>query len=161
MSENIDIYIRPLCLEDAKTSYIWRNNPKIWEKTGSRPDREVTLEMEIEWIQRVIAEQSSRRFAICIAETGQYVGNIYLINVNFENKTAEQATFIGEIDYWGKGIASVARQLLSEYAKNELKLNKLVSRVREDNIASIKSNLKLGFEVVGSKEGFVNMERFL
>lgn len=158
MPKSYDVYIRPLRREDAEVSYKWRNNPKIWEMTGSKPDREVTLEIEVEWIERAMKESTSRRFAICLSSTRQYIGNIYLINIDFANKSAEQETFIGEVGYWGKGIASSARRLLSEYARRDLQLLKIVSRVREGNIASIQSNLKLGFVVVGSKDGFVHME---
>ena len=73
MLDDYEVYIRPLRREDAEVSYKWRNNPKIWEMTGSKPDREVTLKMELEWIDRVLQESNSRRFAICLSSTRQYI----------------------------------------------------------------------------------------
>ena len=32
------ITIRPLCVEDALTSYKWRNNPNIWKELKISPD---------------------------------------------------------------------------------------------------------------------------
>ena len=65
------ITIRPLCIEDALTSYKWRNNPNIWKYTGNKPDKVITPEIETEWIKKVLKNENERRFAI-IAD-GQYI----------------------------------------------------------------------------------------
>ena len=51
---NLAIYIRSLKREDALTSYKWRNNPLIWELTGSKPDIEITKEIELSWIDKIL-----------------------------------------------------------------------------------------------------------
>ena len=43
----MEIYIRPLRIEDALISYKWRNICEIWALTGSRPDIEITPELEL------------------------------------------------------------------------------------------------------------------
>ena len=72
----MQVYIRPLTLEDAKTSYKWRNNPKVWELTGSKPDKYITEEMETEWLKNVLQRKNEKRFAVCVKDTDQYIGNI-------------------------------------------------------------------------------------
>ena len=73
---NKEVYIRPLRLEDAQMSYQWRNSPKIWRHTLSKPDRHITVEMEAESLARILARQDEKRFAICLSENRAYIGNI-------------------------------------------------------------------------------------
>lgn len=86
------IKIRELVEKDAFISYKWRNNPLIWEYTGARPDRKVTLEMEMKWIKEVIQRNNEKRFAI-IADD-KYIENTYLTGI--ENNEAEFHIFIRE-----------------------------------------------------------------
>jgi len=45
------IVIRPLQHSDHLTSWKWRNDPDIWEFTGSRPDVFVDQATERKWIE--------------------------------------------------------------------------------------------------------------
>ena len=53
---NLAIYLRSL-KEDALTSYKWRNNPLIWKLTGSKPDIEITKEIELSWIDKILKKK--------------------------------------------------------------------------------------------------------
>ena len=48
----MEVKIRPLQDKDAYTSVVWRNIPEIWKMTGSSPDREITIEDELNWIKK-------------------------------------------------------------------------------------------------------------
>src|SRR5690606_12451832 len=111
-----DIELRYLVIEDAHTSYKWRNIPKIWELTLNSPDKYITLEDEIKWIEKVISENNSHRFAILYNKT--YVGNIQLTNI--ENNESYYGVFIGDTNYWSKGIAKTATKLILKFAFNTL-----------------------------------------
>ena len=76
-----EIYLRPLCEEDAKTSWHWRNDPRVWANTGSRPDREVTETMELDWIRKALSDPTRRNFAIVLKNGDRYVGNAYLTDI--------------------------------------------------------------------------------
>jgi RimJ/RimL family protein N-acetyltransferase len=67
---NKEVFIRPLRLEDAQMSYQWRNNPKIWRHTLSKPDRHITVEMEAESLARILTREDEKRFAICLSDNG-------------------------------------------------------------------------------------------
>ena len=140
------IYIRPLRREDALTSYKWRNDPDIWLYTGRRPDRIITPEIELDWIDRVLKDTTSRRFAICLKEDGTYIGNVQLTDI--EKETAKFHIFIGTKEYWGKGFATEATELLIRYAKENLMLKKLHLWVNPLNKAAVKVYLKCGFSAV-------------
>jgi len=76
----MEVKIRPLEPADALTSVIWRNDPEVFKYTGSVYTHTITLENEIEWINRVIGNADDYRCAI-IAD-GKYVGNIYLTGIH-------------------------------------------------------------------------------
>lgn len=147
------VYIRPLKVEDAKISYKWRNDPEIWKYTGSKPDREITYEMEKEWIKKVISDESCRRFAI-IAD-GKYIGNIQLTNI--KDKKAEYHIFIGDKLWWSRGISHLATYQILYFAKEELLLEEVFLSVRKENIAAIKSYIKSSFVERESAEGWIKM----
>lgn len=135
------VLIRPLTIEDAETSFRWRNNPEIWEYTGNKPSREITPEIEKDWLQNSLCDKTAARFAIMVDDT--YVGNIQLTDIN--NETAQYHIFIGEKDYWGKGIAKLATSQILRYANNCLRLNKVFLKVNPLNISAIKLYCNCGF----------------
>jgi diamine N-acetyltransferase len=149
----VEVRIRPLQEEDARTSVIWRNIPEVWKMTGSSPDRVITDQDELNWIKKAINEKTSRRCAI-IAD-GVYVGNIYLTDIR--NKTAELHIFIGNKEYWGKGIAKEATRQIIDYAINTLRLDSVHLEVRKENVAARKVYEKIGFEEKGTNEEFIIM----
>ena len=139
------IYIRPLTVKDASVSFRWRNNPNIWELTGSKPDMKITYKIEYEWITRVLNRKNESRFAICVTDTGQYIGNVQLTNIN-EGK-AEFHIFIGEMSFWGKGIGTLATKLMLEHGFYVLGLKEIILWVNEQNQNAIIIYMKYGFVV--------------
>jgi diamine N-acetyltransferase len=138
-----EIYIRPLELGDAKISYRWRNQEFIWKFTGTRPDQEITLSMEQDWIKHVLTRRSERRFAICISSTDEYIGNVQLTDI--KNGRAEFHIFIGETTYWGLGLGELATNLVLKFGIDELKLKEIYLFVNKDHIGAIKLYMKTGF----------------
>ncbi|MBN1181403.1 MAG: GNAT family N-acetyltransferase, partial [Bacteroidales bacterium] len=136
-----NVLIRPLIEEDAVTSYRWRNDSDIWKFTGQRPDIEISQGIEFDWIRRVLNEYDSHRFAILADDI--YVGNIQITNVVAEE--GEYHIFIGEKDYWGKGIATLATQQLLRYAKKRLNLKRVYLVVNPLNTPAIRVYEKCGF----------------
>src|SRR5215218_1914784 len=152
------VYIRPLKTSDATVSYKWRNDPEVWQFTGSRPDQLITVETEHQWIEGVIGKSDERRFAICIKETEQYIGNIQLTNI--KDSKAQYHVFIGEKCFWGKGLAKEATHLILKYAFDELKLDEVYLDVRLDNKNAFHLYKKVGFELTdmpSDAQGFTKM----
>ena len=149
---NLPIYIRPLEEGDSAISYAWRNDAEVWKLTGRRPDRVISPEMELEWIRKVLQENASRRFAICVQSTNQYIGNVQLTNIDVKEKTAEFHLFIGAREFWGKGVATQATRLMLDYAGEQMKIRNVHLSVSPDNKAAVRVYEKNGFRFVrGSK----------
>ena len=105
----MNVTIRPLVEEDAYTSVKWRNDPEVFKFTGNTYKTKITIDNELEWIRKVIANTNDYRCAILVDEV--YVGNIYLTDIQ-EGK-AHYHIFIGNKNYWGKGVAKKASLLIS------------------------------------------------
>lgn len=150
---NNKVYIRPLQVEDAQTSYQWRNDPKIWRFTGSRPDRYITPEMETAWLTSVLCRENEKRFAICLCENDQYIGNVFFTDI--KNSECQGHIFIGEVKYWGKDRAYEAGWLALKYVFTELQLEQVYMEMHKNNpgMAGIK---RMGWKTVAAFEnGFI------
>lgn len=148
-----NVSIRPLEEADAQTSFKWRTDHEIWQYTGSKPQKEANLSDELEWIKRVLSLDNDYRFAI-IAEN-QYIGNIYLTDVN--NGIAQYHIFIGDKNFSGKGFAKKASLLILDFAKNNLKLNEVQLEVNQNHIKAIALYEKLNFKIINIVDGIIFM----
>ncbi|WP_183564216.1 GNAT family N-acetyltransferase [Mucilaginibacter sp. SP1R1] len=151
----ISVYIRPLVLEDAQTSYLWRNDPQVWTFTKFRATQRITPKMETAWLQDNLDKADQSRFAICVKELDTYIGNVQLLDI--QNKRAELHLFIGNKLYWGKGIGYQATMLILQYAFFYKDLESLYLRVHPANIPALYIYEKAGFEITGEKDGLVSM----
>jgi RimJ/RimL family protein N-acetyltransferase len=123
----MNVTIRPLQEQDAYTSVKWRNDPEVFKYTGNTYKNEISLETELNWIRKVMANENEYRCAI-LAD-GVYVGNIYLTDITKES--AHYHIFIGNKDYWGKGVAK----------------------------KSVRTNLKLRFSCIKSANGLPSSKK--
>jgi RimJ/RimL family protein N-acetyltransferase len=151
----IQVYIRPLVLEDAKVSYHWRNDPGVWKYTGFKATTYITAEAEAYWLAQNIARTDQIRFAICAKGLDTYIGNIQLLNI--ENKSAELHLFIGNKLYWGKGIGYQATILALKYSFLEQGLESIYLKVHPANIPALYLYEKAGFEITGEDNKLICM----
>jgi RimJ/RimL family protein N-acetyltransferase len=137
------VQIRPLQLADSDKSWQWRNNHQIWRFTGNRPNKLITAVIEREWLREALCRSDEVRFAICIGDGLEYVGNAQLTSIT--NDDAEYHIFIGEVTAYGKGIGSKTTELVLDYAKHILGLKSVYLNVNPANIQAIRIYEKCGF----------------
>ncbi len=158
MKDEYEIYLRPLREEDAKTSWRWRNDPRVWANTESRPDCEVTEAMEREWIRKVLTDPTRRNFAIILKNDDRYIGNAYLTDIQ---RGAHIGLFIAIPELWGKGIGSRVHTLLHQIARDDLGLTEIKTTIRIANVGSLKAALKAGSMETSRDDTFVYLKRTL
>jgi RimJ/RimL family protein N-acetyltransferase len=107
-----------------------------------------TYEQEAQWFEKTQSNDQVM-FAIETKEQRKYIGNIGLHHIDWINRTARTVTIIGEKEEWGKGFGTEAKMVIIRYAFNALNLRKLSSHVIEDNLRSIKMNVRCGFSEEG------------
>ena len=143
MIQGEHIYLRPIGEEDTDRIVAWRNQERvrhnfIYQKPFTREGHEA-------WLRTKVASGEVVQFIICEKETDRPVGSVYFRDIDRENKKAEYGIFIGEEDAAGKGIGTETARLAVAYARDVLKLHKLMLRVFADNIGAVKSYEKAGF----------------
>lgn len=104
---------------------------------------------EKQWIENAIKDSKNIRLAVCLKENNLHIGNVYITDINLQNRSGISHVLIGNRNYWGKGYATEAYHLLLDYAFKERNFHRIVAHVLEDNIASIKLHLKCGYKQEG------------
>lgn len=141
------IRIRQLKSSDKSKLTKLANNKKVWDNLRDYiPFPYCENDAEV-FINKTNQENPRQTFGI------EYKGIIcgvigLVIQQDVYRKSAEIGYWVGE-PYWGKGIATIAVELIIEYGFNELELNRIYSGVFEYNIASMKVLEKNGFEKEG------------
>jgi [ribosomal protein S5]-alanine N-acetyltransferase len=143
------IYLREVRETDANDDYYrWLNDPEVNQYLETR-----YIVQSKELIKKYIQDKQSSLdepfFAICLIDNDRHIGNIKLGPINWIHRKADVSLFIGTKDLWGKGYASEAISLISDYAFNILGLNKLKAGAYAENTGSIKAFEKCGFKKEG------------
>lgn len=140
------IVLRPLNKADIENRVRWFNDPDV-RKTLIISER-FKLEKTIRWFEKLQADDSRVELII---ETPQKtaVGVIGLAGIDSTHRTAEIYIVIGQKEFWGKGIMLEAECLLIDWAFNSLGLEKIWAEARPENIASVITMKKIGFQVEG------------
>lgn len=139
----LQIYLRPITMEDTDRIVAWRNSERV--RRNFIYQALFTRESHESWMRNQVARGEVIQFIICEKESGRAVGSVYFRDIDSLNKKAEYGIFIGEADAAGRGIGSEAAQLAVDYARDVMKLHKLMLRVFADNVGAVKSYQKAGF----------------
>ena len=144
------IILRTCLLSDCNETYVkWLNDPLVNMYLETRFS-EQTLHSISEFVDSNLKSESSYLYAIITNDSEKkHIGNIKLGPIHPHYAYADISYFIGDIDYWGKGIAAEAIKLVVDFAFTQLKLRRLQAGAFEDNIGSIKALEKAGFELEG------------
>ncbi len=141
------ITIRPLTQLDKPVLANLANNRKIWNNLRDY----IPFPYKISDAEAFIntTEQENPRSTFAIEYDGKFAGVIGLvIQKDVYRRSAEIGYWIGE-PYWGKGIATKALALVTEYGFKKLDLIRIYSGVFEFNKASMRVLEKNGYELEG------------
>lgn len=139
------IHLRPLCASDASDRYVaWLNDPEVNRFLEIR-FHDHTLADVKEFLRKLEADESCAGFAIVLNEGARHIGNIKLGPINERHGFGEVSLFIGEKDCWGKGLATEAIELVTEYAFKARGLRRVEAGAYSSNQGSAKAFLKAGW----------------
>lgn len=130
----------------------WRNDPL--NNTYFYDSSKYTLEKQEKFLD---CYDELDRFDLVLMDVknDQSVGVFSVKNLSTR---PELGKMLGEKDYRGKGIAKIASFYLLQFVFNIFQFDKIVAETRKDNIANIRLNEKLGFEIINNKSG--NKEKY-
>ena len=139
--EQIDLVIKTI--EHIKMYHKWVNNPIV--RNYISVELPVTLEfMKKEWFPDV-KDEKSVWFEIWHKEDQIPIGMVGFFQIFNIHRRAEIGIFIGEPEYWGKGIGPEAINLMLDYGFNTLNYHKILASVNATNTRSLGMCKKLGF----------------
>lgn len=149
--ETEHIYLRPFQMgDDQYLLDIELRNRTSFEKTSvTHNDSYYTAEGQkyvLEWAIQSFCEKSMFRFAICLKENDRFIGNVSLNDLLMVPSL--MTCFIGySVDgqYQGKGYATQAVKLATDYGFKILRLHRIEAGVMPKNIASQRVLEKNGF----------------
>jgi RimJ/RimL family protein N-acetyltransferase len=151
VAEGERIYLRPVALADAGARYVaWMNDPEINRYLESRFEA-ATLPGLRSFIRSMRADPDNVFLAIVLKRGHRHIGNIKLGPINRIHGFGEIGILLGEKDCWGKGYATEAISVLSDYAFGRLGLHKLTAGAYAANRGSVRAFLKAGFAREGVK----------
>lgn len=121
----------------------WRNNPEL--RKYFREYREISDTMQEAWYNnRVLNNDKQVDFEIHDLKSGQLIGHCGLCYINWINRTAELAIYIGDESFRRGGYGKDTLTLLMDYAFKTLNLNRVWCEVFSNN-AAIEVYRKIGF----------------
>ena len=139
------IYLREVRLSDVNEQYYnWLNDPEInqYLETKFVPR---SLENIAEFVKSMDGNQNEPFFAICLKEDDRHVGNIKIGPINWLHRSGDISLFIGDKRLWGKGVATEAIGLVTDFGFRVLNLNKIKAGCYGGNLGSAKAFEKCGF----------------
>ena len=95
-------------------------------------------------IQRFFEEKQRIRWGIAIKDQNNIIGHCGFFEIDNINSCAE-ISYCLKSEFWAKGFMTEALNEMLKFGFNNYGLNRIVAKVVEDNIGSIKTLEKLGF----------------
>jgi RimJ/RimL family protein N-acetyltransferase len=139
------VYLRALESADLERCHKWHNDPALYRSLIG-PFRYVSPTVEADWLNE--AQRISQRqinLAICLEETSEHIGNIYLREIDWIARHAELHVLIGQPKWRGQGFGREAAGLLLKHAFDDLGLHRVYLFVLADNLSAINMYAACGF----------------
>ena len=143
------VYLRALEKEDLTGNYFqWFNDQEVcrFNSHGRVPNNMNRMET---YLQRAYTDSSLAVFAICYRENDVHIGNICLQGINLTDNNAEYAIILGEKDYWGKGVAKEASDLILQHGFMTINLYRICCGTSADNTGMQKLAAYMGMKEEG------------
>ena len=140
-----DVTLEPVGPHHAPNMARWMTDPVVRSNIDLR--REPSLERTLAWIEQ--AKGNPSLAALAILQAGQHVGNITLDQIDMHIGLGRLSIYIGESTARGNGVGRAAVYLALRHGFDTMKLHKVWLIVHEQNLAAIRTYMKLGFELDG------------
>ena len=143
---NLEIYLRPVTIEDAPLLLASTKVEEIRYMTGTTAN--FTLEQIQQHILKSQNNTSRYDFAICLKSNHQMIGELVIMDIDQVNKHAGFRISMCNIALTGQGYGTQAIRLALDFVFNTLNLEQLELEVYSHNQRGLHVYQKLGFKVV-------------
>ncbi|MTI69641.1 MAG: GNAT family N-acetyltransferase [Firmicutes bacterium] len=148
-----DIILREYREDDLKYMRKWVNNPQITKWLSDAFLTPHTYQTTEKYLKHILDYTGKEQiyFVIANKDTGEYIGQLDLIRIDWKNRVGELGIVIGTENNRGKGYGTKAIKLLQKYVFESLNLNRLELELRGYNKRAYKCYKKCGFIEEGRK----------
>lgn len=144
-----DIFLRELERADLAALNAWRADYELVALLGGS-FRHVGSEIDASWFDAYLKSRSHNvRLAICLSENREIAGVVYLLDIDWINRSAEFSIQIGAAHARGRGIGKAATEGMLEHAFSDLNLRRITLSVLATNARAIALYEKVGFQHEG------------
>ena len=147
MEEEISTF-KDIATVDSSISELvrkWRNSEDV--RKYMYIDHTITKEEHDRWLNSLIGKKDRKTWVVY---SDKYpVGIAQLSYIDFDNKNAEWGVYIGDNHFRGIGLGSRILITLINYVFDEIKFNRMHTRVLANNSSALKLYEKLGFQKEG------------
>ena len=144
--------LKKLKYTDLSPNWIkWLNDKTVSQYSEKRFKRH-TIKSQKNFLKNKLKSKDCLLFGIFLSN--KHLGNIELSNISKEHKNCEIRYFIGNKDYWNKGIGAASINKVAKTAFNILKLQKIYAFTYANNLPSQKVLKKNGFQVESKMDNF-------
>lgn len=141
--------LRPILYEDVQFLNKWKNDPETFQYLGGGY-RPTSIDEQKKWMDSLVVQSEiNKRFMIHPKESKNPIGMIGLYNINWIHRTAEMGIYIGEKEWYRKGMAQKAYEEIEHFAAYFLNLRKLKAFTVKDNEQAVNFFVKQKYNVVG------------
>jgi RimJ/RimL family protein N-acetyltransferase len=143
------VELRPPTLADRTQFGLWMMSPEVTRFWGSR-----TMDLRDEAVEERYRKDGDddRSVTWAIGYEGEAVGFTGVFDIDWIARDAESGIFIGRHDLYGRGIATEAVRLRTEFAWSELRLHRVHNWIALGNRGSRRANEKAGYRQMGRME---------
>jgi RimJ/RimL family protein N-acetyltransferase len=140
------IYLRRLTPADVSPEYLgWMNDPDTGRYLESRFSRH-DLRSLTNFVAGMAADPLNFLAGIFLKDSGRHIGNIKLGPVDPLHRRAVIGLLIGEQACWGKGFATEAISLITQFAFEEVGLHRVTAGAYAGNVGSVRAFEKAGWQ---------------
>ena len=141
------VFLRCLSPADASNEYLsWIRDPAVNVYLEVRFAPPNSVEDLRKFIDSLAQDPDHIFLGIFKLIDSKHIGNLKIGPINRSDRSAEVGFIIGDTSEWGKGYASRAIKLMSDYVFLSLGLEKLTAGCYEGNVGSRRALEKAGFK---------------
>lgn len=139
-----------------ENSWRWLNDPETKPLTDTG---DFTLQQQQNWFKNIDANPAYKIWGVSFGEVP--IGVCGIKNINVIEKKAEYWGYIGEKQYWFKGLGTIVLGQVLQIAITELNLKYIYLKVLKINIVAIHLYKKFNFIIIGNENKNFIMQKTL
>ncbi len=155
---NYSVTLRSVALEDIEQLRLWRNSEHV--RRFMLSDESISVEQQKAWFEHIQRAQNQYHFVIDYK--GEPIGSCNIKTRGHEPNIKrahhfECGLYIGNPKFIGNIIAFAPTLVMNDYCFDTLNATRLHAVVKPDNVAALRYNEKLGYEIV-SRGSLIEIE---